>query len=374
MRIRASFGSGLAIRPGDPPGTVWGVGDRGPNLKVSLAVERYGLDHLERFEGAAGAKVMPRLDIGPSIAELRVHEDRVELVRTIRLRTSGGVLLSGLPNPSGDHSECEPALALDGEVLAPDPDGADTEGIAARADGSFFIGDEYGPSLLLVGRDGQLISRWLPGAGLPVLAGKRQLNRGFEAIALSADEAWLYLAFQSPLAHPDKEAHERARHVRVWQLDAGTGAVAAQYLYPLDPPKSFRRDRAKGKFGRDDIKVSEMLVAGDGSLLMLERGSETTKIFRTRLDPSLRTGEEHLDVATRPTLEETSGAGGELPELAKELLFSSDDHPKVAADLEGMAILSPTELLLVSDNDFGVEGAETSFWRVEFPEPLPGHG
>jgi hypothetical protein len=117
-----------------------------------------------------------------------------------------------------------------------------------------------------------------------------------------------------------------------------------------------------------------MLVAGDGSLLVLERGSETTKIFRTRLDPSLRTGEEHLDVATRPTLEETSGAGGELPELAKELLFSTDDHPEVAADLEGMAILSPTELLLVSDNDFGVEGAETSFWRVEFPEPLPGHG
>jgi hypothetical protein len=55
-------------------------------------------------------------------------------------------------------------------------------------------------------------------------------------------------------------------------------------------------------------------------------------------------------------------------------LFSTDDHPEVAADLEGMAILSPTELLLVSDNDFGVEGAETSFWRVEFPEPLPGHG
>jgi hypothetical protein len=309
MRIRASFGSGLAIRAGDPPGTVWGVGDRGPNLKVSLAVERYGLDHLQRFEGAAGAKVMPRLDIGPSIAELQGARGPGELVRTIRLRTSSGAPLSGSPIPPATIPNASRPSGLDGEVLAPDPDGADTEGIAARADGSFFIGDEYGPSLLLVGRDGRLISRWLPGAGLPVLAGKRQLNRGFEAIALSADEAWLYLAFQSPLAHPDKEAHERARHVRVWQLDAGTGAVAAQYLYPLDPPKSFLRDRAKGKFGRDDIKVSEMLVAGDGSLLVLERGSETTKIFRTRLDPGVCIGEEHLDVATRPTLEETSGAG-----------------------------------------------------------------
>jgi hypothetical protein len=35
-----------------------------------------------------------------------------------------------------------------------------------------------------------------------------------------------------------------------------------------------------------------------------------------------------------------------------------------------MAILSPTELLLVNDNDFGVEGAETSFWRITFEEPV----
>jgi hypothetical protein len=58
--------------------------------------------------------------------------------------------------------------------------------------------------------------------------------------------------------------------------------------------------------------------------------------------------------------------------LEKERVFSSDDHPEVAADLEGMAILSLSELLLVSDNDFGVEGAETSFWRLRFERPLLG--
>jgi hypothetical protein len=35
-----------------------------------------------------------------------------------------------------------------------------------------------------------------------------------------------------------------------------------------------------------------------------------------------------------------------------------------------MTILSPTELLLVNDNDFGVEGAETSFWKIRFEEPV----
>jgi len=31
---------------------------------------------------------------------------------------------------------------------------------------------------------------------------------------------------------------------------------------------------------------------------------------------------------------------------------------------------APTELLLVSDNDFGVTGATTQFWRVRLATPL----
>ena len=45
---------------------------------------------------------------------------------------------------------------------------------------------------------------------------------------------------------------------------------------------------------------------------------------------------------------------------------------ELSADLEGMAVLSPNELLLVNDNDFGVEGATTCFWRLNFREPLLG--
>jgi hypothetical protein len=377
MPIRASFGSGLARRRDDLPGRVWGVGDRGPNLKIKTAVERYGLDHLRQNGRTSGAKLMPRPDIGPAIAELQVHEDRVELLRTIRLTRADGSPISGLPIPGSENARAEPALNLAGERLPPDPEGADTEGIAACADGSFFIGDEYGPALLKVGPDGQVTSRWVPGGGngaVPLIAGKRQLNRGFEAIALSPDETWLYLAFQSPLAHPDEEAHAQARHVRIWKLDAASGGVAEQFLYPLDPPHSFHRDGAKGEFGRSDVKVSEIVAEAGGGLLVLERGSETTKIYRTRLDPSLTLDDSHLSTATRPTVEEVSREGGDLPELQKELLLSTDDNPEVAADLEGMAILSSTELLLVTDNDFGVEGAETSFWRVTFDEPQFGRG
>ncbi len=43
MELIASFGSGLTRRAGDPPDIVWGIGDRGPNLKVKVARKRYGL-------------------------------------------------------------------------------------------------------------------------------------------------------------------------------------------------------------------------------------------------------------------------------------------------------------------------------------------
>lgn len=384
MRFRSGFGSGLSRRPGGPPGIVWAIGDRGPNIKVKAAVKLYGVDRLEPLRDEEGAKIMPRLDLGPAIAELRVLHDRVELIRSLRIADGRGRPVSGLPVPGGSHRRCEPAFGLAGESLPPDPSGLDTEGMAALADGGFWVSDEFGPSLVRLDADGRVLRRLVPegtdldgaaypvDACLPAIAGRRQLNRGFEAVALSPDGRWLFLAFQSPLAHPDEPAHERGRHVRLWRLDPATGAVAAQYLYPLDPPEAFRRDRARGPLDRSDLKVSELAGVGTDSLLVLERGSESTKIYRVTPADALMIPSEHLDVATRPTVEELSARedGFGLPVLAKHLLFDSDEATEVGADLEGMAILSPCELLLVSDNDFGVEGAETGFWRVRFDDAV----
>lgn len=57
------------------------------------------------------------------------------------------------------------------------------------------------------------------------------------------------------------------------------------------------------------------------------------------------------------------------PVLDKRLLFTTDDHPDIDPDLEGMALLD-RRTLLVNDNDFGTEGVATRFWRVELSEPL----
>lgn len=375
------FGSGLARRAGDPAGTIWAVGDRGPNFKVRTAVERYGLDVFARHAGAGKAKVMPRLDVGPAIAELCVDGHRVELVRILPLTDQEGTPLSGLPPPGSEQALVEPALDLRGNVIAPDPSGVDTEGIVALPDGGFVVGDEYGPSLLRLDADARVVERWVPAGSLaafdrarysvrdvlPAIAARRRLNRGFEALALSPDAARLALMFQSPLAHPDEAVGCKARHVRLWVLDLATGAVTAEYLYALDKPKAFRRDKGAK---RDDIKVSELVWLADGSLLVLERVSQSTKFYRITLDQPTPSGT--LDVAASPTLEERSAAKESLPAIVKTLVLDTDDAPEIGTDLEGMAVLGPDELLLVNDNDFGVEGARTGFWRIRFDRPVFG--
>jgi hypothetical protein len=382
LALRAGFGSGLAIRAGNPPGQVWAVCDRGPNLKVKIAIERYGLDELTPLADVSGAKVMPAPRIGPAIAELQIDGDKVRLIQTIRLINEEGNPVDGLPDASSEHVVLEPVFDIHGKPIGPSRLGLDSEGIVALRSGGFWIGDEFGPALVRVDDEGRIVRRLVPRRvehpeiadvepALPAIAACRQINRGFEALALSGDERSLFLAFQSPLAHPDEEAHRRARHVRVWRLDAETGEVIDQYLYPLDRPESFLRDRVLGQFGREDIKVSELVWMPSNRLLVLERGSATTKLYCVELDPKTVLPVKHLDIRTRPTVEEMSAADEiALPVLEKHLLFSSDGVPEMTVDLEGMTFLSPTDLLMVNDNDFGVEGAVTSFWLIRFDEPL----
>jgi hypothetical protein len=386
MRLTRSMTSGLTRAHGDPDGVFWGIGDRGPNLKPAAAVERYGLEVLAGHAATDGAKVMPLPAAGPALARFRVEGNQVHLESHAALWTPRGNPLSGLPLPLAEQ-EREPALALDGSALGCDPDGADTEGIAGRADGLFWIAEEYGPSLLLADRSGRIVRRHVPlgtaaafaGSSVPVvetlpaLALSRKLNRGFEGLALSPDGTVLYTAFQSPLSHPDRAAHEQSDVVRIWVLDAVAGAMIAEYAYPLDLPDSFKRDCTLGAVRRDDIKISELAMLADGSLLVLERVTASTRIHRVRPAPDNRLDRGWGDPARRPTLEQLGSSGLRAAGAAlldKQLVFSSDDHPEIGSDLEGMIMLAPDVMLLASDSDYGTEGAETGFWRVTFPAPL----
>ncbi len=350
-RLTATLGLGSGLCRGHRPGQVWAIGDRGPNLKVPLCIEAYGLTGLEPLKDIKGAKVMPLPNLGPMLCELEVQDGAVRLVQ-------------GLPLPGGPESVMEPVFGLDGRPLGTHADGADTEGVAAFADGSFWVSEEYGPSLLRVDATGLATRRLTPeglglaGAGcpieeaLPAIALQRRLNRGFEAVTLSPCERRLYVAFQSALERPG----EPQDVVRIWTLDALTGAFLDEDLYPFEKPKAFKRDDEAGKVGKDDLKICDLACPEEGRLLVLERISRTSKVFAVELG---RKGRDHPAKAI---------AGDKT--LKKRLLLDTDEHREIIADLEGVALLSDRELLLVNDNDFGIEGAETAFFKVVFDTPF----
>ena len=381
MILTRSLTSGLTRNRRSAPDIFWGVGDRGPNISPKEAVERYGLTGLADKRDMDGAKVMPMPETGPAIARFRLVGDGVVLEEVIPLKTPDGKQLGGLPPSLPAEMESEPIFGIDGTRLGPDVDGADCEGIAVRDDGRFWVAEEYGPSLLLVEPDGTVIKRLVPEglekvyqgstipteANLPAIAAARKLNRGFEALTLSPDGRVLYAGFQSPLAHPDREAHEQGDVARIWALDAVSGAFIESYAYPLDPPESFVRDRLAGEVTRSDIKVSELHCLPDGSLLVLERVTFSTKIYHVDIkDMALPLTLN--DAAYRPTLEQMGQVGvmeAELPLLSKNLILSTDDERAISADLEGLLVLDDGSLLLANDSDYGTSGASTEFWLVQ---------
>jgi hypothetical protein len=343
LKLTLGLGSGLCERNG----RIFAVTDRGPNLFVSQAVGDYGLTHLESLRFIRDAKIMPMPDAGPEIAELRVDGGAARLVGHFPLRTSSGRRLSGRALPGG---EMEQVFDVDGQPVQPDALGADTEAIAVMPDGGFFLAEEYGPSLLKADANGVVSERWVASSRegglshpdivvrgvLPAAVARRRVNRGFEALAASADGAFLYLSLQS--AHRG----ESEDFVPVWKLDARTGALLGEWRYPFDAPSSFRRDAARRRVDSGDLKVCEFAWAGDDRLIVLERIAHSTKLYA-------------VDLYRLPN---------------KTLLVSSDDHSGIGSDIEGMALLSPSEILICSDNDFGVEGAVTGFWRIVFDQAV----
>ncbi len=382
VRATLGVGSGLHRNPRHGAGTVWAIADRGPNLLVDQAVEHLALAELAHLQKIDGAKIQLEPDSGPAIIELRVNGNSVAAARVLPLRLPDGSKASGRPNPlanAGGERTFDPT----GREISPDPDGLDPEGIVALADGSFRVVEEYAPSILVVDEAGVVRERWVAAAlqsalkdakitvvpCLPPIAARRRLNRGFEGIALTPDESEILVAFQSALAHPDVDGFRANRWCRIWRLSANDGAFRAQYAYPLDKAHSFERDRENNEVEQSDVKLCELVAIDAERMIVLERISRTAKLYEVNLSKEFETPPDFMDEAYRPALEEiepeTAFRSGVVA-LEKRLLFSTDEALDDAPDIEGMALLTESQLLLATDNDFGVTGAETSFWRVVF--------
>ncbi|MFJ4623726.1 esterase-like activity of phytase family protein [Streptomyces sp. NPDC088812] len=345
-------GIGSDIYPADRVGEFWTVTDRGPNGQIKV-------DGTKR-------RTFPVPGFDPAIVRIRVTGSTVKVLGAIPLTTSSGKPVTGLPNQAGRD---EAPYSYDaGTPLSYDPDGLDTEGIVRASDGSFWLVDEYGPSLVHVSARGKVLTRYVPeglhleGADYPVVEAlpavllNRKINRGFEGLA-QLPGGDLVLAVQSPLSLPDEDAGEASRTVRLLRFSPGKKAVTAEYAYRFDAVNVVD----PSEDDTSELKISSVIAVGGDRLLVEERTDKAARLHLVRLDRRANIlGGRWDDEATSPSLEQLDDpAALGVPVLSKRLVVDLGTVAGVPGKIEGVARVDRDTLALINDNDFGMtDGAE----------------
>jgi len=377
INLSVGFGSGAFHYSGDDKNMIYTMTDRGANVKCSDDIKLLGVELCTK------GKIFLAPGFTPSIYKFQ-HSPLMgwQATEVIKLKDAHGNAITGLPNPL-TVTDTELAFDKNGGVISLDPEGVDTEGLIKLSDGSYWITDEYGPSLLHVSSTGEILHRLVPESmtadlvnadykvegKLPDILKKRKLNRGIESIAISPDEEYLYFMLQSPLANPTSAAYKKSRHVRLFKLHREMMRVVGEWVYKTDLPDTFADDHGKKQ---KDIKISEMVATGDDELIILERISKTTKLYKVKLSSESNIlGSKWDDEATSPSLEQiTDLRSAEISPLSKKLVMdTAHDYPGVfPTKVEGVALLDDNTMILINDNDFGVNGNKISFVRIELDE------
>lgn len=376
--LTVGIGSGAFRHATDPANMITTVSDRGPNFTCKQAKKIIG-DAAEKACGEIKkGRWYPVPDYTPSIYKLVLNDDMTFAIKdVISLKDKDGNPVDGMLNPLTVASTENP-IGLDGKPLAHNQDAVDAEGIVKLADGTYWIGEEMGPSLMHVSSDGRILKRMVPAGtekdyadanmdvvgALPAIWATRQANRGIESVALSPDEKFLYVIMQNPLANPDKKAYVAAKNTRILKLDAETQELLGEFVYQLDDPQSFRLDPSKKQ---NAPRISEMLALGTDRLLVLERTNGTTKLHEVSLDGATNIlGSKWDEAKTAPSLELSNDLSGtDIKAVEKTLRFDSADFKDLPVKLEGIAILGNGDVALINDNDFGIGGSPTRIVRLK---------
>ncbi|MEU6403316.1 esterase-like activity of phytase family protein [Streptomyces sp. NPDC046985] len=347
-------GIGSDIWPAGRKGEFWTITDRGPNGQIKI-------DGKKR-------RTFPVPGFDPAIVKIRVCGDHIQVLRALPLTTSSGKPVTGLPDQEGRD---EAPYSYDAQTpLAYDPNGLDTEGIVRTRDGSFWLVDEYGPSLVHVSARGRVLARYVPkglglkGADYPVVEAlpsillHRKINRGFEGLALLPGGD-LVMALQSPLSLPDGDAGDASRTTRLLRFSPGKRAVTAEYAYRFDPVNVVD----PSEDDTSELKISSVVAVGRDRLLVEERTDKAARVQEVRLGRGADIlGGRWDDDSTSPSLEQLADpAASGVPVLAKRLVVDLGPVAGVPGKIEGIARVDDRTLAVINDNDFGMTDGAGAF-------------
>ncbi|MEU2737186.1 esterase-like activity of phytase family protein [Streptomyces sp. NPDC007095] len=347
-------GIGSDIYPAGRRGEFWTVTDRGPNGQIKVAGKK--------------RRTFPVPGFDPAIVKIRVSGDAVKVLDALPITTSSGKPVTGLSNQAGRD---EAPYSYDAQTpLTYNPNGVDTEGIVRFADGSFWLVDEYGPSLIHVSARGKVLTRYVPKGlnltgtdypvveALPAVLLHRKINRGFEGLA-QLPGGDLVMAVQSPLSLPDSDAGDVSRTTRLLRFSPKKRAVTAEYAYRFDPVNVVD----PSEDDTSELKISSVVAVGRDRLLVEERTDKAARLQVVELTRGANIlGGPWGSDTTSPSLEQLADpAASGVPVLAKRLVVDLGTVAGVPGKIEGIARVDHDTLALINDNDFGMTDGAGAF-------------
>ncbi|MBU3026456.1 esterase-like activity of phytase family protein [Zobellia galactanivorans] len=335
------FGSGATSHP-TKGNEFYAITDRGPNT-----------DYLD-------GKKFPVASYTPRIGHYRVTESgKIELLEEILLKDPSGQLISGIPNPEGKGATGEIPYDADGNAIAFDDFGLDSEGIVALKDGTFWVSDEYGPHIVHYNANGVQLERISPmgvnedtgDRKLPAVFAKRRANRGMEGLAVTPDEKTLVGIMQSTMYNPEKIQSNITRIV-TFNLETG---YTRQYVYVQETA---------------NLSNSEITAISNTEFLVVERdgkfagaGAAQKHIYKINLagatdisgsnpknELGLMVGDKTIEQSTAEELAEAN-----IVPVQKELVVDLVAEFGYRHDkLEGIWLVDDNTLGFINDDDFTV--------------------
>ncbi|WP_159727070.1 esterase-like activity of phytase family protein [Methylosinus sp. Ce-a6] len=260
--------------------TMFALPDRGLNDPANGVFSDYA-GRLLRFNIAFSPYSGPNLSASTgSQNQVRMTPDGGLLLRDDQGKTftgadagSGAANLFGRPAPS-------PAAGSVGAGKI----SLDAEGLAFKTDRSFYVSDEYGPSIFYFDANGNLVgSIGIPSALLPRNNGAidfnstsapqtgRRNNQGLEAVSVSPDGARLFAILQSATIQDQASGQQTRNNTRILVYDISTNPTPAAPVesYVLQLPTLTQN--GKGGSPNRTAAQSETVALNDRQLLVLAR-------------------------------------------------------------------------------------------------------
>lgn len=377
--VKMGIGSSLTHLPGDPDNVFYTSADRGPNGEVEV--------------NGSTVRTFPLAAYTPTIYKIEIVDGQINILDQFPLKVNGidpvtgTARITGLPNIKGRDEA--PYDGKGEKELAYDPYGLDVEGIAYNPnDDTFWMSDEYGPSIVHVKRDGALIERIVPKGWasqvstplvpahekLPAVYNKLRQNRGAEAVGITPDGKYMFMAMQSPLRNPGKDA-DNSRQLRIIKFDLATLEPVAEFAYVAEDAKQFKGLK------QADIVISDLVAVNENILLIDERdknagdNAQLKRIFSIDLSNATNILGKYDDAkAEQKTLEQMNiedmkKAGIQPPAKRTVLDLAAFKYPY--EKVEGLSLVGGDTIVIVNDNDFGVGSASpengTELWTFKLP-------